>query len=82
MVSQRNGILLRLPISPELRNRLLMPIINLGGFCSRTRLQKDKNDQPEKLLRSRVAQALVKAGLLGKDKLVGREIVYWVKTEA
>ena len=70
---------LHLVIEPELRT-LVKRIIDAGGFIPRTLLRKDKSDpyQPEKLLRSKTATAVVKAGLLGTQKN-GRTSIFWAK---
>jgi hypothetical protein len=69
-------------VEPELRKAIQL-IVSAGGRLSRqdliSRLKPNsENYQPEKLLRSRTAKALVKAGLLGKT-MNGRTVVYSVE---
>lgn len=82
VIPQRKGEPLRLTIEPELQS-LLKRIIAAGGNIPRTKLRQDKTDtfQPEKLLRSQTAQAVVKAGLLGSQRK-GRTTVFWAKSAA
>jgi hypothetical protein len=79
-IPQRRGEARRLGIEPELQ-ALLKRIIAAGGTIPRIKLRQGKTDtfQPEKLLRSQTAQALLKAGLLGSQKN-GRTTVFWAKT--
>ena len=82
VIPQRKGEPLRLNIEPELQS-LVKRIIAAGGNIPRTKLRQGKTDtfQPEKLLRSQTAQALVKAGLLGSQRN-GRTTVFWAKSQA
>lgn len=82
VVPQPKGEPLGLTVEPELQ-KLVQRIITAGGRLPRTKLRKDKTDsyQPEKLLRSKVARKLVKAGLLGMTK-TGRTTVFRAKHRA
>ena len=81
---------LNLSIEAELRT-LIKEIVTAGGSLSRTtaiQMFKTKhgkanseNYQPEKLLRSKIAKTLIKAGLLGTDK-ASRTSVFWAKVQA
>ena len=79
VIPQGKGEPLRLAIEPELQS-LLKRIVEAGGSLPRTTLRKSKTDtyQPEKLLCSETAKALMKAGLLGRQ-LTGRTSVFWAK---
>ena len=81
VIYQRKGEPLRLTIEPELRS-LVKRIIAAGGNIPRIELRKDKTDtfQPEKLLRSKTAKSLLKAGLLGCQR-TGRTTVFWAKIQ-
>jgi hypothetical protein len=79
MIPQKSGKEEPLTIEQELRD-LIEKIIGDGGNMPRTKLRSGKSDtyQPEKLLQSKVAKRLIKAGLLGKSKS-GRTTVFWAK---
>ena len=61
--------------------KLVKEIIQAGGNKPRTELRKRKSSswQPEKLLESKTAKALIKAGLSGKNEESGRTVVYWAR---
>jgi hypothetical protein len=71
-----------LTVEPELRS-LVKHIMEAGGQIPRTELRMNKpvTYQPEKLLRSRTAKAIVAAGLLGYQRR-GRTAVFWAKSQA
>jgi hypothetical protein len=87
---KKTGKELNWSIEPELWT-LVKEIVAAGGRLSRqeairrftTKLGKgnSENYQPEKLLQSKTAKALIKAGLLGTDKLA-RTSTFWVKERA
>ena len=87
--SKKNGKELNLSLELELQT-LVKEIISAGGKLSRKdAIQKfitkhgktnSENYQPEKLLRSKIAKALIKAGLLGTDKV--RTTTFWAKERA
>ena len=79
VIPQRKGEPLPIAIEEELQ-KLLKRIAEAGGRIARTKLCKDKPDgyQPEKLLRSKIAKALMDADLLG-SKTTGRTTVFWLK---
>lgn len=82
VIPRQKGEPLLLTIEPEFQS-LLKRIIAAGGNIPRTKLRQGKTDtfQPEKYLRSQTAQALVKAGLVGKQRK-GRTTVFWAKSQA
>jgi len=81
VIPQRKGEPLRLTVELELRS-LVKRIIEAGGSIPRTELRKETDTfQPEKLLRSKTAKAIVKAGLLGSQR-TGRTTVFWAKVRA
>jgi hypothetical protein len=82
VIPQPKGEPLSVAIEPELQS-LLKRIIEAGGRIPRTALRKGKSDtfQPEKLLCSQAAKAIMKARLLGRTTK-GRTTVFWAKVEA
>lgn len=82
-IPQPGGEPLPITIEQELQ-ALLKRIIEAGGQIPRTKLREGKADnyQPEKLLRSKAAKALLKAGLLGSHNPSGRTTVYWAKLQS
>jgi len=82
MIPKKSGKETPLTIEPELL-ALIKKIITAGGNLPRTQLRNGKSDtyQPEKLLMSKAAKALIKAKLLGTNKS-GRITVFWAKQRA
>jgi hypothetical protein len=82
IISKKDGKEIALTIEPELQ-ALVKKIVDAGGNLPRTTLRSGKSDtyQPEKLLKSKIAQSLIKAGLLGTNKS-GRTTVFWAKQRA
>jgi hypothetical protein len=88
--SKTKGNDLCLELEPELRT-LVKEITDVGGRLSRKDATRQfitkhgkansENYQPEKLLRSKTAKALIKAGLLGTDK-PSRTSMFWAKKRA
>jgi hypothetical protein len=72
VIPQKGGKESRLTVEEELR-KLVVEIIQAGENKPRTELRKGKaaSWQPEKLLESTTAKALIKARLLGKTKKRG-----------
>jgi hypothetical protein len=83
VIPQKRGKLARLTVEAELR-KLIKEIVQAGGSKPRTELRKGKSEswQPEKLLESKTAKALIEAKLLGKDQKSGRTVVYWAREDA
>jgi hypothetical protein len=82
MIPQEHGSETPMAIEPELRT-LIKTIMEAGGNVPRTTLRNGKSDpyQPEKLLLSKVAKALIRNNLLGTTKS-GRTTVFWAKQSA
>jgi hypothetical protein len=82
VIPQKGRADVLLTIENELRD-LIKKIVAAGGRQPRTKLRSDKLDtyQPEKLLKSKIAKSLTKAGLLGTSK-AGRTTVFWAKPHA
>ncbi|MEI6195148.1 MAG: hypothetical protein WCS42_12545 [Verrucomicrobiota bacterium] len=79
LIPRKDGKETAMTIEPELLG-FLRKIFASGGIVPRTKLRNEISDnyQPEKLLMSKVAKALIKAKLVGSNKS-GRTTVYWAK---
>jgi hypothetical protein len=82
VIARRGGGEQAVTVETELRG-LIKKIVEAGGRISRIDLRSGKEPtyQPEKLLESKVAKALIRAKLIGNAKGPGRTVVYWVKPQ-